>query len=171
MVGYPDPAVIDSFYMGAIRVERPYFPDPVLRRFRLSLRGNGGVREEALPDEPLELPRLNYAACNARPYRYVYGVGNERHRYGNRLVKVDVENGRTVRWEEANAYPGEPVLVPAPYASTQDDGVILSVVLDGTSNRAFLLVLDAKSFTERARAWVPHHIPFGFHGKFFPTSD
>jgi carotenoid cleavage dioxygenase-like enzyme len=30
-----------------------------------------------------------------------------------------------------------------------------------------LLVLDAASFTERARATVPHAIPFGFHGQFF----
>ena len=32
---------------------------------------------------------------------------------------------------------------------------------------SFLLVLDAESFAERARAEVPHHIPFGFHGQFF----
>jgi beta,beta-carotene 9',10'-dioxygenase len=27
-------------------------------------------------------------------------------------------------------------------------------------------VLDARDLSERARADVPHHIPFGFHGQF-----
>ena len=45
----------------------------------------------------------------------------------------------------------------------------LSVVLDTRRRRSFLLVLDARSFTEIARAEVPHHIPYGFHGELFPT--
>jgi beta,beta-carotene 9',10'-dioxygenase len=28
-------------------------------------------------------------------------------------------------------------------------------------------VLDAANFSELARAEVPHHIPFGFHGQYF----
>jgi carotenoid cleavage dioxygenase-like enzyme len=44
--------------------------------------------------------------------------------------------------------------------------VVLSVVLDSRAGRSFLLVLDAVSFEELARAEAPHHIPFGFHGQF-----
>jgi carotenoid cleavage dioxygenase-like enzyme len=32
-----------------------------------------------------------------------------------------------------------------------------------------LLVLDAATLDELARAPVPHHNPFGFHGRFFPN--
>ena len=46
-------------------------------------------------------------------------------------------------------------------------GVVLSVVLDANAGRSFLLVLDAGSFEELARAEAPHHIPFGFHGQYF----
>lgn len=49
----------------------------------------------------------------------------------------------------------------------RNDGVILSVVLDSNKGNSFLLVLDAKSFEEMARAEVPHHIPFGFHGQYY----
>ena len=59
--------------------------------------------------------------------------------------------------------------MPSPRARTEDDGVALSVVLDTRRRRSFLLVLDARSFTEVARAEVPHHIPFGFHGELFRT--
>lgn len=41
------------------------------------------------------------------------------------------------------------------------------VVSYAKRSNSFLLVLDASSFTEMARAEVPHHIPFGFHGQFF----
>ena len=44
--------------------------------------------------------------------------------------------------------------------------MLLSVVLDGERGNSFLLVLDARDLAELARAEVPHHIPFGFHGQF-----
>jgi torulene dioxygenase len=41
------------------------------------------------------------------------------------------------------------------------------VVLDGEASTSFLLLLlDAETFDEQARAPVPQHIPFGFHGRF-----
>ena len=43
---------------------------------------------------------------------------------------------------------------------------MLSVVLDAAAGRSFLLILDARSFEELARAEAPHHIPFGVHGQF-----
>ena len=45
--------------------------------------------------------------------------------------------------------------------------MVLSVVLDAAAGRSFLLVLDAGSFEELARADAPQRIPFGFHGQFF----
>ena len=82
-------------------------------------------------------------------------------------MKIDVTDGSHVEWDEPHAWAGEPVFVPRPGAEAEDDGVVLSVVLDVAAGRSFLLVLDAASFTEIARAEAPHHIPFGFHGQFF----
>jgi hypothetical protein len=62
--------------------------------------------------------------------------------------------------------PLEPVFVAAPKARREDEGVILAVVLDAYRGTSFLLVLDAGSFAELARAEVPHHIPFGLHGQY-----
>jgi carotenoid cleavage dioxygenase-like enzyme len=58
------------------------------------------------------------------------------------------------------------VFVSAPEADGEDEGVLLSIVFDGRKGNSFLLVLDAGSLDEVARAEVPHHIPFGFHGQF-----
>jgi carotenoid cleavage dioxygenase-like enzyme len=82
------------------------------------------------------------------------------------VVKVDVRERRARVWFEDGCYPGEPVFVPAPGAKGEDDGVVLSVVLDANRSTSFLLILAAGSFEEAARAEVPHHIPFGFHGQF-----
>jgi carotenoid cleavage dioxygenase-like enzyme len=55
---------------------------------------------------------------------------------------------------------------PPPAGERDDAGVLLSVLLDGRKGVSFLLALDAGSLRELARAEVPHHIPFGFHGQF-----
>ncbi len=128
--------------------------------------------EEELSDASLELPRIDYRERNTRPYRYVYGAGSEGEDaapdFLNQLVKVDVESGEARTWFEPGSYPGEPVFVPALAGQRQeDDGVLLSVVLDGRSASSYLLVLDAHSLEELGRARVPHHIPFGFHGEYF----
>ena len=58
--------------------------------------------------------------------------------------------------------------MPRPGGAAEDDGVVLSVVFDNRSRASFLLVLDAASFAEVARLAVPHGIPAGLHGQFWP---
>ncbi|HEV3284922.1 MAG TPA: carotenoid oxygenase family protein, partial [Solirubrobacteraceae bacterium] len=111
-------------------------------------------------------PRINYRRCNERPYRYVWGNGNGPSGWLEQIVKVDTADGSSLSWSQPGFYPGEPVFVARPEAEDEDDGVLLSVVLDATARRSMLLVLDAGDLGELARAEVPHHIPFGFHGQF-----
>ena len=59
------------------------------------------------------------------------------------------------------------MFVTRPGGYAEDDGVLLTVVLDAGAERTFLLVLDAATLEELARADAPHHIPFGTHGEFF----
>jgi beta,beta-carotene 9',10'-dioxygenase len=87
------------------------------------------------------------------------------------LVKLDLEHNATSSWYEEGCYPGEPVFVATPESEDEDNGVILSVVLDAKKNASFLLILDAFSFRELARAEVSHHIPFGFHGNYFAETS
>jgi carotenoid cleavage dioxygenase-like enzyme len=95
---------------------------------------------------------------------------------------VDVTDGSESVWRERDCFAGEPVFVPRSDASdggdgdggdgagderaSEDDGVVLSVVLDRDRNRSFLLVLDARTFEAEARAWLPHALPLGFHGEY-----
>jgi beta,beta-carotene 9',10'-dioxygenase len=160
---FPDATIVEDLYLEKLRAGKPV-AKPRLERFRLS-PGSGTVASEQLVEEPIELPRINYGRCNERPYRYVWGVGS-RDGWLDRIVKADVEAGTSSVWSEEGCFPGEPVFVVAPGAEGEDEGVLLSVVLDGRLGSSFLLVLDAGSLEELARAEAPHHVPFGFHGQF-----
>ena len=172
MAAYDDAAIVDSLYVDRLRAEPPP-PSALARllRYRIGL-DNGRVEEEPLSDAMLELPRIDYRRCNGRPYRYVYGVGgpgaDAEGDFLDRLVKIDVEGGEAREWAEPGSYPGEPVFVPAPkHDREEDEGVLLSVVLDSRGPGSYLLALDATNLEELGRARVPHHVPFGFHGQYF----
>jgi beta,beta-carotene 9',10'-dioxygenase len=165
---YDDASIVGDFMLDRLRsgkssgVSRAAF-----RRYRL-VPGQSAAQLETLAGAGADLPRIAPANA-ARAYRYAYGVdspagGPELFR----LVKIDVRSGSVTAWSAPNANAGEPVFVPRPDAVDEDDGVVLSVVLDADAQRSYLLVLDARTFEERARALVPHHIPFGFHGIFAP---
>ena len=167
IVTYPDASIVDDLYLDCLRSDAPTPGTGHLRRYRLPL-DEGAATSTRQSDERLELPRIHDERATARPYQYVYGVGTRKTgNFTDQLVKIDAETGSAETWHEVGAYPGEPVFVPAPDGTDEDDGVVLSVVLDPSADRSFLVVLDATSWTERARAAVPHAIPFGFHGQFF----
>jgi beta,beta-carotene 9',10'-dioxygenase len=167
IVTYPDATIIDDLYLDRLRSDEPTPGTGYLRRYRLPLDG-GSATSTRQSDERLELPRIHDGYATAQPYQYVYGVGTRRPgNFTDQLVKLDAETGTAQTWHEAGTYPGEPVFVPHPEGTAEDDGVVLSVVLDPDAEQSFLLILDADTFTERARATVPHAIPFGFHGQFF----
>lgn len=114
----------------------------------------------------LEFPQINYAIYNARPYRYFYACGFG-HLFGDSLLKMDLEGKKLKVWRHAGLFPSEPVFVPAPDAQDEDDGVVMSVIITPREKKSsFLLVLDAKTFTELGRAEVPVDIPYGTHGLF-----
>jgi carotenoid cleavage dioxygenase-like enzyme len=162
LVAYQDAGVIDALFLDE---DGPVggLPDTELRRYTIGV-DTGTVRSEPLAEGTVELPRIDYRRRNARDYRHAYFTGGAGD-WLDRLVKVDVANGERAEWSEDGCYPGEPIFVRRPGGSAEDDGAILSVVLDARAERSFLLVLDAGSFGELARATAPHHIPFGFHGQ------
>ncbi len=164
LIAYDDPSIIDALYLDE-HGPRGTIPPTQLRRYTIDLAG-GGVRREQLAEGTVELPRIDYGRRNTRDYRFAYFAGADGG-WLDRLVKIDVGDGTRKEWSEPGCYPGEPVFVRRPDASGEDAGVVLSVVLDSSAARSFLLVLDAGSFEELARAEAPHHIPFGFHGQYF----
>jgi carotenoid cleavage dioxygenase-like enzyme len=161
---FDDPKIVEDLYLERLRAGAP-IAEPELRRFRIR-PSDGAVTHQRLVEDGFDLPRINYGRCNERPYRFVWGVGTGGSGFFERIVKADLASGETVSWSEPGCFAGEPVFVAAPGADAEDEGVLLSVVLDSARGGSFLLVLDAQTLDELARAEAPHHIPFGFHGQF-----
>lgn len=167
LITYADDTIIDLLYLDHLR-NQPFSWASQLTRFLLDLN-TGSLQRVTLSDTPLELPRFHDGKYGEREYRYVYGSSIYRdNNFLDSIAKIDVQHGAATVWQEAGAYPGEPIFIPRLHPDAEDDGVLLSVVLDTRKDSSFLLVLDARDLSELARAEMPHRLPFGFHGAFLP---
>ena len=162
---YDDHAIISDFTLDRLRAGAGV-SRPSVRRYRL-IPGRSAAEVETISEVSLELPRVA-PLREAGPYRFAYGFAGaaERPEFSDRIVKVDLASGSVSSWSQTRSYPGEPVFVARPGGTDEDDGVLLSVVLDAAAGSSYVVVLDARTLEECARAAVPHHIPFGFHGIF-----
>lgn len=82
-------------------------------------------------------------------------------------MQLVVDTGQSVEISLGQAqYPSEPVFVPRPPSTAEDDGSLLTLVYDTASHTSHVAVLDAQHLADGpvARAWFDHHIPFTFHG-------
>uniref|UniRef100_A0AAY4BK19 Beta-carotene oxygenase 1 n=1 Tax=Denticeps clupeoides TaxID=299321 RepID=A0AAY4BK19_9TELE len=116
--------------------------------------------------EGTEVPRINYD-LNGKKHRFVYMtcVGSA---IATKIGKFDAETKKMIEWSEESCLPSEPVFIPKPNAVEEDDGVVLTSVINLNPGKSFLLVLDAKSFKEVARSYVNTDLHMDMHGYFIP---
>ncbi|MCL4229747.1 carotenoid oxygenase family protein [Candidatus Dependentiae bacterium] len=165
---YEDQSIVSSFNLQPYREgKNPIIPKAKPTRFTIDLQ-NKQIDLHTLSEMSLEMPHINYEVAHGKPYTFVYGTHIPTHQTTmTHLIKLDVTNGNTLLWHEDGCYPGEPVFVAAPTGNTEDDGVLLSVVLDTRTGTSFLLILDAHTMQEYARAHLTHHVPLDSHGHFY----
>jgi torulene dioxygenase len=117
----------------------------------------------------MELPTINPSYLT-RKHRYTYGTADRlKSSFMDGIVKFDNVTQTSTFWETDAHTPGEPIFVADPEGKHEDDGVLLSVVLDGISGKSYLLVLDAKDLSEKSRAEMDGPMSFGFHGAHKPV--
>ncbi|XP_068211309.1 carotenoid-cleaving dioxygenase, mitochondrial-like [Palaemon carinicauda] len=129
---------------------------------------------EEKSDVYFDLPRINYKH-NGKEYSYAYGVElNTKGVEFCSLLKLNVKTGETKRWENGEKLVSEPVFVEAPDAQHEDQGVVLSALIDKLNPKyTALLVLDAKSWTELGRVEFEANgeVPSTFHGMFAASGE
>ena len=129
---------------------------------------------ELLNPRIFELPRINYKT-NGLPYRYAYGVTSGSELFFQQLMKLDVESSETWFFHDEGYVAAEPIFVPTPEATDEDDGIILSTLLKlSDPSYVALLVLDAKNMTQlaRVRFRADGDVTYPFHGQFIdPRQD
>ncbi|EDU43634.1 Lignostilbene-alphabeta-dioxygenase [Pyrenophora tritici-repentis] len=176
--------VVKRFYYDSIisSIDTPEFTGenrmsslPMQAQFRLPSVDAGVPTATPMPAELLfqaekfdsmELPTCNPAYIT-RQHRYTYGCADRlKSTFFDGLVKFDNQTKKSIFWEEEGHTPGEAIFVADPEGTEEDDGVLLSVVLDGHKEKSYLLVLKAKDLTEVGRAYMQGPMSFGFHGTF-----
>ncbi len=171
LAAYPDAGIIHEYYLNRLEQKDKELPFGRMERFVFDLDKKQLKERKILSEACIELPHIDYEQYHGQSaYRYVYGCGihpDNRQEFYNQLVKIDVQTGQHLYWHEPGLYPGEGVFVPYPDRKAEDEGLLLSVVLDVNKGQSFLLVLEAQTMKEKARAYLPHTILFGYHGAFF----
>ena len=167
LVAFADASIVDALTFETL--SRDAFaaaPEGRLDRFRIDPDAAEVIRTRRY-DGGLELPTVP-PAVRTRPYRYAYAQATDR-RGANGLVKVDIDRETATEWWARGVYVEEPRMIQRPGADAEDAGVVLAPALDTDAERTVLLVFDAETLSLLARAPLPHAVPFGFHGRFFPA--
>jgi len=145
----------------------------VMKRVRL-IKSTKQVIVEDLPNEggepwmnTFDFPTINDKYSGYKN-RYIYGWHAVDY-WKNTLIKRDLENPAGDKtWFEPSHYPGEMFFIPNPEGTEEDDGVLITISFDGWRAQSYVMLLDAQTFEEMNRSYLPYKIPFSFHGNWFP---
>lgn len=137
-----------------------------LWRFELDLEAEK-VTSTILENRCCEFPTLHSHRLG-RSYRYLY-LGAAHNSTGNAplqaILKIDQLTGdRLLHSFAPRGFVSEPIFVPLPGATREDQGWVLTLVYNAARHASDLVILDAESLQLQACLQLAHHIPYGLHG-------
>ena len=169
---FDDPTIVTSLRLDRLTNDDLARDLPTSRLTRLTIPADGGPPTRSIIDDAsatgsfTDLPSIAPTSTGDASYRFVYGIGASRPTpVSNKLVKTDVTgSGGDAAFEVQGMLPGEPLFVPRPGGTAEDDGVVLSMGTDANGGSS-LYVLDASDMRLLARCQSPVPLPAGFHGE------
>ena len=177
-----DELVVDSIYYADFpsigpdvdfrQVDFESIPEGQLVRCRINLT-DGSVTSELLEGRTCEFAMVNPARQGLDAHVSWMAVA-ERERGNDPLQaikKLDLRSGEGRVWSAApRGFVSEPVMVPRPGATAEDDGWVLCLVWNGARCASDLVILDAASMAEVAVLELPLAVPHGLHGSWAPAA-
>ena len=143
-----------------------------LWRFTLNL-SEQTLERRLLEERCCEFPYVHPDRVG-RSYQYLF-MGAAHNATGNAplqaILKLDVRTGEQQLWSAApQGYVSEPIFVPRPNATYEDDGWVITLVYDASHHRSDVVILDGRDLNRGpiARLHLKHHIPYGLHGSWTP---
>lgn len=163
---YPTSATMKAYLNGSL-------PDDQLAarfvRYRIDLAKETVAWEPLAPYEG-ELPEI-HPDHTGRPYRYSWSIGRPltaAKPLFDHIVRVDAQTGTGLHQTAPDTLPSEPIVVPRPGSTAEDDAWLLYLRFHAPSQTTDLVVADAASLQTLAGLRLPHNIPLGFHGLWLP---
>ena len=136
-----------------------------LHRWRFNLT-DGTTKEERLDDRTVEFGMINQAYAG-RKYRYTYStVAKPGWFLFEGFVKHDLDTGEAIELKlEQGRYASEAPFAPRIGAVDEDDGYLVSFIIDENRGTSECILIDAKKFADGpvCRIALPHKISSGTH--------
>ncbi len=138
---------------------------PKLHRWRFNL-SDGTTREERLDERILEFGMINQRVAGHK-HRYVYSTTAKPGWFlFNGFVKHDLDTGQS--WEvmlPEGRYASEAPFAPRTNAVDEDDGYLVSFIIDELQGTSECVLIDCKNFAAGpvCRIALPHKICSGTH--------
>lgn len=137
------------------------------------------VEVKAIPGGRGELPTI-HRGYSGRPHRHVYllSPGSDGREpapnmplWFHEIARVDVETGERQAWHAGPAsFCSEPAFAPRVGSTAEDDGYVLTWVLDAQRGQTDVVILDARALGAGlvARLHLGCHLPAASHSRFEP---
>ena len=130
----------------------------------------GTTKVERLDDRPQEMPRMD-ERLTGKKHRYGYFSS----RLGNSgILKQDLQEGRREFYDHGPGRVGiETLFVPMSATSGEDDGWLITSVIDMPTNTSEVLIFHAQDLPGGpvAKIHIPHRHNTGFHGNWIPDAE
>ena len=140
---------------------------------------SGQITKQCLFEGNCAFASINENAVGTQKHRFIHmNVGAENGGVAmppQGIAVLDCETGTMDSWfpESWSNFCGAPVFAPRENSNGENDGYLLSVMLNGEKQESELLVLDANQVSSGPIARVPlgSLIPHGLFGCFAPEAD
>ncbi|UAJ10755.1 carotenoid oxygenase family protein [Glacieibacterium megasporae] len=161
----PGPVANDDGYGHLMAHVDEHSFKPTLHRWRFNL-ADGSTREERLDERLLEFGTINQAYAGHK-YRYAYSTTTKPGWFlFNGFVKHDMLTGEsTVLQLDEGRYASEAPFAPRVGAIDEDDGYLVSFIIDENRGTSECILIDCKDFAAGpvCRIALPHKISSGTH--------
>ena len=145
---------------------------PRLDRWEFNLT-SGAVTQRTLDDHPQEFPRVREDLVGRR-YRFGYSAGLGSGVSQDTLCRIDLQSGSVTRRTDNDEMGyGEPVFIPRENSNAEDDGYVMALRHNRSTNLSDLCVFDASDIAAEPVAVVhlPARVPNGFHGNWVTADE
>jgi carotenoid cleavage dioxygenase-like enzyme len=120
-------------------------------------------------EEGFEMPTINSRRIG-KDYTFIYGTGFlEKGFYQNAIAKLNIKDRKVELCDiSATAYPSEVIFVPKPNSQDEDNGFLISLVLEADQDKLpYLIIVDARELKKLAKIEFDRNeisIPTTMHG-------
>ena len=153
-------------------VDFDLIPEGLLEQCRINLE-TGAVETTRLSERCCEFAMVN-PGKEGLPCRYAWMAAAAREQGNDPLQvvkKLDLVSGERHLWSAVpHGFVSEPLMVPRPGSSEEDDGWVIELLWNGDREGSDLVILDAADLRELAVFELPLAIPHGLHGSWVDAS-